>query len=210
MSKDPYLDEFPAAEDQVQENKGAPPGDEAAEESRPQPIWVKISRAGLGERIYRIGTASLTVAMILLAVVGMRLFYVHFQHPSATPTQAGALAAYRMGIGYFEPVRREYERRRDVLYEGMKKIPGVVLQMPQGAFYMLVKLPIKDAEHFVTWMLNDFELDRQTVMVAPGPGFYATPGKGKDEVRIAYVLNCLDLDRAMKVLAAGVEAYNRK
>ncbi len=93
MNKDPYLDEFPAAEDQVQENKGAPPGDEAAAESRPQPIWVKLSRAGLGERVYRIGTASLTVAMILLAVVGMRLFYVHFQHPSATPTQAGALAA---------------------------------------------------------------------------------------------------------------------
>jgi len=121
--------------------------------------------------------------------------------------QAGALAAYRMGIGYFEPVRREYERRRDVLYEGLKKIPGVVLQKPQGAFYMLVKLPIKDAEHFVTWMLNDFELDKQTVMVAPGSGFYTTPNSGLNEVRMAYVLKEEDLKKAIRVFQAGLERY---
>lgn len=121
--------------------------------------------------------------------------------------QAGALAAYQMGIGYFEPVRREYERRRDVLYEGMKKIPGVVLQKPQGAFYMLVKLPIKDAEHFVTWMLNDFSLDKQTVMVAPGSGFYTTPNSGLNEVRMAYVLKEEDLKKAIRVFQAGLEKY---
>jgi len=121
--------------------------------------------------------------------------------------QAGALAAYQMGIGYFEPVRREYERRRDVLYEGMKKIPGVVLQKPQGAFYMLVKLPIKDAEHFVTWMLNDFALDKQTVMVAPGSGFYTTPNSGLNEVRMAYVLKEEDLKKAIRVFQAGLEKY---
>lgn len=121
--------------------------------------------------------------------------------------QSGALAAYKMGIGYFEPIRREYERRRDVLYEGMKKIPGVVLQKPQGAFYMLVKLPIKDAEHFVTWMLNDFELDKQTVMVAPGSGFYTTPNSGLNEVRMAYVLKEEDLKKAIRVFQAGLEKY---
>jgi len=121
--------------------------------------------------------------------------------------QAGALAAYKMGIGYFEPVRREYERRRDVLYEGMKQIPGIVLQKPQGAFYMLVKLPIKDAEHFVTWMLNDFEMDKQTVMVAPGSGFYTTPGSGLNEVRMAYVLKEEDLTKAIRVFQAGLEKY---
>ncbi len=121
--------------------------------------------------------------------------------------QAGALAAYRMGIGYFEAVRQEYEKRRNVLYEGMKGITGVVLQKPQGAFYMLVKLPIKDAEHFVTWMLNDFELDKQTVMVAPGSGFYTTPGKGLNEVRMAYVLKEEDLRKAIRVFQAGLEKY---
>jgi aspartate aminotransferase len=123
--------------------------------------------------------------------------------------QAGALAAYRMGIGYFEPVRREYERRRDVLYEGMKKIPGVILQKPMGAFYMLVKLPIKDAEHFVTWMLNDFSLDKQTVMVAPGSGFYTTPDSGLNEVRMAYVLKEEDLKKAIRVFQAGLEKYKK-
>jgi aspartate aminotransferase len=121
--------------------------------------------------------------------------------------QAGALAAYKMGIGYFEPVRKEYERRRDVLYEGMKAIPGVVLQKPQGAFYMLVKLPIKNAENFVTWMLNDFELDKQTVMVAPGSGFYSTPNRGLNEVRMAYVLKEEDLRKAIRVFQAGLEKY---
>ena len=121
--------------------------------------------------------------------------------------QAGALAAYRMGIGYFEPVRQEYERRRNVLYDGIKQIPGVVLQKPKGAFYMLVKLPIKDAEHFVTWMLNDFELDKQTVMVAPGSGFYTTPNSGLNEVRMAYVLKEEDLRKAIKVFQAGLEKY---
>ena len=121
--------------------------------------------------------------------------------------QAGALAAYRMGIGYFEPVRQEYEKRRNVLYDGLKQIPGVVLQKPKGAFYMLVKLPIKDAEHFVTWMLNDFELDKQTVMVAPGSGFYTTPNSGLNEVRMAYVLKEEDLHKAIKVFQAGLEKY---
>ncbi len=93
MNKDPYLDEFPAAEDEVKENQAPPPGDDAAKSSRAQPIWTRLSRAGLGERVYRLGTIFLTVAMILLAIVGMRLFYLHFQHPSATPTQTGALAA---------------------------------------------------------------------------------------------------------------------
>jgi aspartate aminotransferase len=114
-----------------------------------------------------------------------------------------------MGIGYFEPVRREYERRRDVLYEGMKKIPGVILQKPMGAFYMLVKLPIKDAEHFVTWMLNDFSLDKQTVMVAPGSGFYTTPDSGLNEVRMAYVLKEEDLKKAIRVFQAGLEKYKK-
>jgi aspartate aminotransferase len=121
--------------------------------------------------------------------------------------QKAALAAYRMGVDYFVPVREEYQKRRDILYEGLKDIPGIVIQKPQGAFYIIVKLPIKDAEHFVLWMLTDFQLDKETVMVAPAQGFYSSPGKGKDEVRIAYVLKERDLRRAIIVFKAGLEKY---
>jgi len=121
--------------------------------------------------------------------------------------QKAALAAYRMGMEYFKPVREEYQKRRDILYEGLKDIPGIVIQKPQGAFYIIVRLPIKDAEHFVRWMLTDFQLDKETVMVAPAQGFYCSPGKGKDEVRIAYVLKESDLRRAIVVFKAGLEKY---
>jgi aspartate aminotransferase len=121
--------------------------------------------------------------------------------------QRAALAAYRMGMDYFNPVREEYQRRRDVLYDGLLSIPGVVAYKPQGAFYITVKLPIKDSEHFVVWMLTEFNLDGETVMVAPAQGFYSTPGKGLNEVRIAYVLNEKDMRRAIEVLRAGLKKY---
>ena len=121
--------------------------------------------------------------------------------------QKAAIAAYKMGLGYFEPVREEYQRRRDVLYEGLKSIPGVVVQKPQGAFYMSVRLPIKDSEKFVLFMLNDFRLGNETVMVAPESGFYGTPGKGLDEIRVAYVLNEKDIKRALVIFKAGLEKY---
>jgi len=121
--------------------------------------------------------------------------------------QKAALAAYKMGMDYFKDVREEYERRRDVLYNELKKIPGIVLEKPEGAFYMIVKLPIKDAEHFTIWLLTDFRIDNETVMLAPGEGFYATPGMGKDEVRIAYVLKEEDLRKAVRILIEGLEKY---
>jgi aspartate aminotransferase len=121
--------------------------------------------------------------------------------------QKGALAAYRMERSYFDTIREEYQKRRDVLYEGLKDIPGIVVHKPRGAFYFIVRLPIKDCEHFVRWMLTDFELDKETVMVAPAQGFYSTPGLGKDEVRIAYVLKEPDLKRAITVFRAGLDKY---
>ncbi len=121
--------------------------------------------------------------------------------------QKGALAAYRMERSYFDATREEYQKRRDVLYEGLQDIPGIVMHKPRGAFYFIVKLPIKDCEHFVRWMLTDFELDKETVMVAPAQGFYSTPGRGKDEVRIAYVLKETDLKRAITVFRAGLDKY---
>lgn len=121
--------------------------------------------------------------------------------------QRAAIAAYKMGLKYFDPVRAEYQRRRDVLYEGLKAIPGVSLYKPQGAFYMIVKIPVKDVEKFVVWMLTDFNYEKQTVMVAPAEGFYSTPGKGRDEMRIAYVLKEEDLKKAVAAFRAGLEKY---
>ncbi len=121
--------------------------------------------------------------------------------------QKAALAAYRMPRDYFDEVREEYQKRRNILYEGLKDIPGIVIHKPQGAFYLIVRLPIKDCEHFVVWMLTDFHLDKETVMVAPAPGFYSSPDKGKDEVRIAYVLKEKDLRRAIEVFKVGLKKY---
>jgi aspartate aminotransferase len=127
-----------------------------------------------------------------------------------TVDQLAALTAENVPARYFEEMRHEYMCRRDVVCAAIAKIPGALCVKPRGAFYVVARLPIDDGQEFATFMLDKFQLDGETVMVAPADGFYATPGKGKDEVRIAYVLNCLDLDRAMKVLAAGVEAYNKK
>lgn len=121
--------------------------------------------------------------------------------------QKAAIAAYKMGLSYFAPVRAEYQRRRDVLYEGLKAIPGVSLYKPQGAFYMIVKIPVRNVEKFVVWMLTDFSHENQTVMVAPAEGFYSTPGKGRDEMRIAYVLKEEDLKKAVVAFRAGLEKY---
>jgi aspartate aminotransferase len=92
----------------------------------------------------------------------------------------------------------------------MKDIPGIVIRKPQGAFYYIIRIPIEDSEHFVQWMLTDYQLDNETVMVAPAQGFYSTPGKGVDEVRIAYVLKEEDLKRAIAVFKTGLEEYLKR
>jgi len=128
---------------------------------------------------------------------------------SPTLEQVGAQAALDLGPEYFADVMGEYQRRRDVVYEGIQAIDGAVCLKPSGAFYAMAKLPISDSEEFAKFMLSDFAVDKKTVMVAPGPGFYATPGKGADECRIAYVLNTDSLRDAMRILKLGVEAFNK-
>lgn len=114
-------------------------------------------------------------------------------------------ANYRADI---EGIKTKFHSRRDTLFDALQRIPGAVCRKPEGAFYIFVKFPqIDDSEEFVKFMLNDFQLDGETVMVAPGAGFYATPGKGHDEVRIAYVLEEPKLLRAVEILKAGIEAY---
>lgn len=108
---------------------------------------------------------------------------------------------------YFKKTHKEYQKRRDVLYHGLKKIKGVFLEKPEGAFYTIVRLPVKDSEDFCKWLLTDFRLNNETVMFAPAAGFYATPGLGKQEVRIAYVLNIYDLKRSIEILQRALVKY---
>lgn len=108
---------------------------------------------------------------------------------------------------YFHKVYNEYIKRRDFMVEALNQMPGVICPMPKGAFYSIVQLPVDDAEKFAQWLLEEFEYNGQTVMLAPASGFYHTPGLGKNEVRIAYVLNISDLQNAMETLAAALKAY---
>ncbi|MBQ1696786.1 MAG: pyridoxal phosphate-dependent aminotransferase [Bacteroidales bacterium] len=108
---------------------------------------------------------------------------------------------------YFQEVRAEYVKRRNCLINGLNKIPGVRSPMPKGSFYTMAKLPIDDSDVFCRWMLETFRYENQTVMMAPAAGFYATPGLGRDEVRLAYVINCDDLTKALKCLEEGLREY---
>ncbi|ERI92947.1 aminotransferase, class I/II [Clostridiales bacterium oral taxon 876 str. F0540] len=108
---------------------------------------------------------------------------------------------------YFDEVKKEYENRRNIMFEGLSAIPGVICKKPTGAFYIMAKLPINDADDFAKWMLTDFSFENKTVMFAPAEGFYASEGLGKDEIRLSYCLNCDDLKDAMKILAIALEEY---
>lgn len=124
-----------------------------------------------------------------------------------TIEQVGSIAAYRMDPSYFDPIRVEYQARRDILLQGLTAHPEVVLRKPPGAFYMIVKLPLNDTDHFARWLLSDWQVEGETVMVAPGDGFYATPGLGQNEIRVAYVLEVGKLERAARILVEGMERY---
>lgn len=127
-----------------------------------------------------------------------------------TLEQIGAVAAYRHIEQYIKPIIKEYEERRNFLFERLREIPGVYGHKPEGAFYTVLRLPVSDADHFCQWLLTDFEYNKKTVMLAPANGFYSSPDKGKDEVRIAYVLNRDDLAQALEVLKKGLDAYRVK
>ncbi|MDP2722601.1 MAG: pyridoxal phosphate-dependent aminotransferase [Bacteroidales bacterium] len=108
---------------------------------------------------------------------------------------------------YFEAVIKEYIARRNTVVAGINKIPGAYCPNPEGAFYVVAKLPIADSDHFCQWLLEDFSFENQTVMLAPASGFYSTNGKGKDEVRISYVLKVSDLEKSIKVLEEALKVY---
>lgn len=127
----------------------------------------------------------------------------------ATIDQIGAAALYSVDQDFFRRSKAEYKRRRDTVVRRLRAIPGVVVEEPMGAFYLMASLPVDDADKFQRWLLECFDDHGDTVMFAPGAPFYETPGKGVNEVRIAYVLKQEDLERAMDVLAKGIACYQR-
>ena len=125
----------------------------------------------------------------------------------STLDQVGSVELYNTPSSYFTEVNNEYKNRRNVLYNELIKVKGVICKKPAGAFYIVAKLPIENAEDFVIWMLTDFNKDGETVMACPAEDFYATPGLGRDEIRLAYVLKEDDLHKAVIILKEGLEKY---
>ena len=124
--------------------------------------------------------------------------------------QIAANASLDESEAYMRQNFEEYRSRRDYLIERLNKIPGVYSPMPMGAFYTLASLPVDDTDEFCAWCLSDFQYEGETIFMAPASGFYVTPGLGKNEVRIAYVLNKSDLDKALTILEKALEAYPKK
>jgi aspartate aminotransferase len=118
-----------------------------------------------------------------------------------------AVGARELGPEYTASVVAEYQKRRDILFAGLTAVPGVFLRKPEGAFYFVARLPVRDSEDFARWLLTDYARDGATVMLAPAQGFYVTPGLGHNEVRIAYVLQQPHLEAAVRILADGLQAY---
>lgn len=153
-----------------------------------------------GARIGAIVTRNATLRKIIGKYAETRL---------SPPTfgQVFAEAALSTDQAYFDTVKEEYQRRRNLLYQRLSAMPGVRCYLPEGAFYVFAELPIDDADRFCQWLLEDFSHENQTIMLAPGTGFYDTPGLGKREVRLAYVLNEHDLDKAMDCLEMALRVY---
>lgn len=143
------------------------------------------------------------------AVIQTALKFAQARLSPPTLGQLASEAALDTPDAYFEEVIREYQGRRDLLIRELKTIPGVSVTYPQGAFYCIAALPVDDAEDFARWMLEDFSVDGATVMVAPAAGFYASPGLGRNEVRIAYVLEKGQLKKAVSIIRAGLKAYRK-
>ncbi len=153
-----------------------------------------------GARIGAIASKNTALMLNILKLCQARLCV-------ATLEQIGASALYELPESYTQEIKQEYETRRNIVYDTLNQIDGIVCEKPQGAFYVIIKLPVPDAEQFVVWLLEEFDVNNETIMLAPAEGFYATAGLGKDEVRLAYVLNSEDMKTAMNILKLGLEAY---
>ncbi|MGH2567829.1 MAG: aminotransferase class I/II-fold pyridoxal phosphate-dependent enzyme, partial [Bacteroidota bacterium] len=111
---------------------------------------------------------------------------------------------------YTKPFVDEFRKRRDIVYEGLKAIPGLTYYKPEGAFYIIIGLPVDDADHFSRWLIEEFDDKNETVLLAPANGFYADPQSGKNEVRLAFMLKAEDLRRSLEILRLALEAYRKR
>ena len=155
-----------------------------------------------GARIGLIASHNKEIMEVVLKFAQARL-------SSPTIEQVGAKAGIEMDASYFEPILKEYQQRRDTIMAGIRKIPGAICETPGGAFYCIVKLPIKNAENFAKWLLTDFNDKNESVLVAPAQGFYSTKGLGVNEIRLSYVLEVPKLARAMEILAVAVQEFKK-
>lgn len=158
----------------------------------------------------RYSECGLRIGMLVTRNPNIIATALKFAQARLSPPSLGQIAAEASldtPPDYFEAVNVEYNKRRNFLVEELNRIPGVFTPMPKGAFYTVAKLPVDDADKFCQWVLSDFRYENQTVMMAPASGFYITPGKGKNEVRLAYVLNIKDMTKALVVLRKALEVY---
>lgn len=140
-------------------------------------------------------------------VIGTALKFAQARLSPPSLGQIAAEAAIQTNPSYLKDVYKEYYERRNFIVQALNNIDGVFCPIPNGAFYVMAKLPVEDADDFCQWMLKDFSYENQTVMLAPGSGFYTTPGLGYNEIRIAYVIGIESLKKAIKALEEGLKAY---
>lgn len=158
----------------------------------------------------RYSACGARIGAIVTRNAGLRAIIQKYAETRLSPPGYGQIfaeATLQTEDSYFDTVKAEYRRRRDLLYQRLHNMDGVQCYRPEGAFYVFAELPIDDADRFCRWLLEDFDYEGQTVMLAPGSGFYATPGLGRHEVRFAYVLNTHDLEKAMDCLEKALAVY---
>lgn len=185
-----------------------------------EPYFSALQLKGVEDRVVVVDSVSkrysecgIRIGAIVTRDEKLRKTIMKFAQARLSPPLIGqlvALASIDTTAEYMKESYDEYIARRNFMIEGINKIPGCFTPMPKGAFYTVVRLPVEDAEEFVKWCLTDFEKDGATVFMAPAAGFYSTPGAGKDEVRVAYVLKKEDLAKALEVLEAALAAYPGK
>ena len=182
-----------------------------------QPYLSAMNLKGLEEHLILVDSVSkrysecgLRIGTLVTRNKEIRAAVMKFAQARLSPPIFGqivAAASIDTPASYMAEVWEEYKSRRDFLIEGLNRIPGVFSPKPEGAFYTMVRLPVEDAEAFCKWCLTDFSYEGATVMMAPGAGFYSQPGVGKDEVRMAYVLNKQELAKALVILEKALEQY---
>lgn len=143
-------------------------------------------------------------------IIASALKYGQARLSVATIEQVAVAPLLNNPAPYTKPIVEEFRNRRDAVLDALKEIPGVTSYKPEGAFYIVIGLPVRDAEHFSKWMIEEFDDNGETVLLAPGQGFYATPGKGINEVRLAFMLGVPDLKRSMEILTKALQVYGQR